>query len=32
MGFIDAEKLEKIAKPLVKSGYGDYLLSLLNTK
>lgn len=29
MGFIDAEQLEKIAKPLVKSGYGEYLLNLL---
>ncbi|GAB3777933.1 glucose-1-phosphate thymidylyltransferase RfbA [Spirosoma horti] len=29
MKFIDAEKLSTIAKPLVKSGYGAYLLSLL---
>lgn len=29
MGFIDAEQLKKIAKPLVKSGYGQYLLNLL---
>lgn len=29
MNFIDAEQLEKIAKPLVKSGYGEYLLNLL---
>lgn len=28
-GFISAEHLEAIAKPLAKSGYGDYLLSLL---
>jgi glucose-1-phosphate thymidylyltransferase len=28
-GFIDAEQLEKLAKPLVKSGYGDYLLRIL---
>jgi glucose-1-phosphate thymidylyltransferase len=28
-GFITAEKLEEIAQPLVKSGYGSYLLSLL---
>jgi len=28
-GFISAERLEAIAKPLAKSGYGDYLLSLL---
>lgn len=27
-GFIDAEQLEKIAEPLVKSGYGEYLRSL----
>ncbi len=29
MGFIDAAQLEKIAAPLVKSGYGEYLMSLL---
>ena len=29
MGFISAEQLETIAKPLVKSGYGQYLLNLL---
>ncbi len=29
MGFIDAGQLETIAKPLVKSGYGQYLLNLL---
>jgi len=29
MKFIDAEKLATIAQPLVKSGYGAYLLSLL---
>ncbi|HKK09263.1 MAG TPA: glucose-1-phosphate thymidylyltransferase RfbA [Bacteroidales bacterium] len=28
-GFIDAAKLEEIAHPLVKSGYGEYLLKLL---
>ena len=28
-GFITAEELEKIAEPLVKSGYGDYLMQLL---
>jgi glucose-1-phosphate thymidylyltransferase len=32
MGFISSEQLEQIAKPLVKSGYGDYLLSLLKRK
>jgi glucose-1-phosphate thymidylyltransferase len=29
MGFIDAEQLKKIAEPLLKSGYGKHLLSLL---
>lgn len=29
MGYIDAEKLNEIAQPLVKSGYGQYLLNLL---
>ncbi|RYU92908.1 glucose-1-phosphate thymidylyltransferase RfbA [Emticicia agri] len=29
MGFIDAEQLRKIAEPLVKSGYGQYLLNLI---
>ncbi len=29
MGFIDAEQLKKIADPLRKSGYGEYLLGLL---
>jgi len=29
MGFINDEQLEKIATPLVKSGYGQYLLNLL---
>ncbi len=28
-GFIDANQLRKIAEPLLKSGYGDYLLNLL---
>jgi glucose-1-phosphate thymidylyltransferase len=28
-GFIDAEQLEQIAQPLVKSGYGNYLKKLL---
>lgn len=28
-GFIDAEQLNKLAQPLLKSGYGNYLLSLL---
>jgi glucose-1-phosphate thymidylyltransferase len=28
--FIDAEQLAKIAEPLLKSGYGEYLLNLIN--
>jgi glucose-1-phosphate thymidylyltransferase len=30
-GFINKEQLQEIAEPLVKSGYGDYLLSVANT-
>jgi len=29
MGFIDETQLKKVAQPLLKSGYGDYLLSLI---
>jgi glucose-1-phosphate thymidylyltransferase len=29
MGFIDEHQLKRLAEPLVKSGYGSYLLSLL---
>ncbi|NOR86069.1 MAG: glucose-1-phosphate thymidylyltransferase RfbA [Bacteroidales bacterium] len=29
-GFIDAEQLRKIAEPLVKSGYGQYLLNIIS--
>jgi glucose-1-phosphate thymidylyltransferase len=29
MGFIDAEQLENLAKPLIKSGYGEYLMKIL---
>ncbi len=29
MGYIDAAALEALARPLVKSGYGDYLMRLL---
>jgi glucose-1-phosphate thymidylyltransferase len=28
-GFIDAEQLKALARPLVKSGYGEYLLKLV---
>ena len=30
MGFIDAEQLTQLAEPLVKSGYGRYLLELID--
>jgi len=30
MNFIDRHQLEKIAQPLVKSGYGEYLLNMIN--
>lgn len=29
MGYINEEQLKTIAEPLVKSGYGQYLLNLL---
>jgi len=29
IGFINAEQLEKVAQPLLKSGYGQYLMNLL---
>ena len=32
MGFINSEQLQTIAEPLVKSGYGQYLLNLLKFK
>ena len=32
MGFINDEQLEKLAQPLAKSGYGEYLLRILNDK
>jgi glucose-1-phosphate thymidylyltransferase len=32
MGFISAEQLQEIAKPLTKSGYGQYLLNLTEDK
>jgi glucose-1-phosphate thymidylyltransferase len=28
-GFIDAEQLEKLAQPIAKNGYGEYLLAIL---
>lgn len=31
MGFIDAEQLRRLATPLLKSGYGEYLLNLIET-
>jgi glucose-1-phosphate thymidylyltransferase len=30
LGYISAEQLEQLARPLAKSGYGDYLLDLLH--
>ncbi|MFW6093617.1 MAG: glucose-1-phosphate thymidylyltransferase RfbA [Pseudomonadota bacterium] len=32
MGFIDAAQLERLAQPLLKSGYGEYLMRLLNER
>jgi glucose-1-phosphate thymidylyltransferase len=29
MGFIDSNQLQKLAEPLLKSGYGEYLMSLI---
>ena len=29
MGFINAEQLKTLAKPLLKSGYGSHLLSII---
>ena len=29
-GFIDAQQLQKVAEPLLKSGYGQYLMGLIN--
>ena len=29
MGLINAEQLEKLAQPLIKNGYGQYLLDIL---
>ncbi len=32
MGYIDAAQLHKLAQPLLKSGYGQYLLSLIDNQ
>jgi len=32
MGFITAEELTKLAEPLQKSGYGQYLLKIIKEK
>ena len=32
MGFIDDNQLKHLAQPLIKSGYGNYLLSLLDKR
>ncbi len=32
MGYIDAARLEELAKPLIKSGYGQYLLGVLRER
>jgi len=32
MGFIDDNQLKRLAQPLIKSGYGNYLLSLLDKR
>ena len=32
MGFIDDQKLLEIAEPLRKSGYGEYLINIVNSK
>ena len=29
MGYVDAERLERLAEPLRNSGYGEYLLEIL---
>lgn len=31
MGYIDMNQLEKLAEPLIKSGYGDYLMRILDS-
>ena len=32
MGYINKEQLKKLAEPLIKSGYGNYLMSVANSK
>ncbi|WP_281615422.1 glucose-1-phosphate thymidylyltransferase RfbA [Flammeovirga sp. SubArs3] len=32
MGYINAKQLEEIAKPLVKSGYGQYIMNILKSE
>jgi len=32
MGYINAEQLKEIAKPLIKSGYGNYLMKILEER
>ncbi len=32
MGFISAEQLKELAEPLIKSGYGNYLLDIMRVK
>jgi glucose-1-phosphate thymidylyltransferase len=29
-GFIDKKQVEKMAQPLLKSGYGEYLINIIN--
>jgi glucose-1-phosphate thymidylyltransferase len=29
MGYIDGSQLEELAKPLIKNGYGQYLMDIL---
>jgi len=32
LGYIDAEQLRKLAAPLMKNGYGEYLMAVLDHK
>ena len=32
MNWIDAQQLEKLAEPMLKNGYGQYLMQVLNEK